>query len=155
MKKSRVFKILVLAAALTMMFSMNVLAAEKETDSEEAELQSLASYVRTGEVEDSFSVAYSFFDGIERYVNFSVSCRFTAVWDEGYGGHIAEAEFGNITDADIEGQAVPMQKTQEEAIQKGDIYVMYYIVNNRSDFKVRVEVKCDEWGEVTLWAYWW
>lgn len=145
------FQFFVFTALLTLLLSVNVLAAEKEDrEGDSATEEAIASSVRTGEVTESFSVRYVLEDGITRYVNFSVDCWFTAEWDEGYGGYISEAVFGNVTDANIDGEPVPMPKVLNASERDGDKYYMEYKINNQNEFLMRVEVCCDEWGEVYL-----
>lgn len=108
-----------------------------------------ASQIQTSEITESFSIEYRDDAGIYRTLSFSVKCTYTAIWDDGYGGHIEEAIFWNATNGYVGTTPVALEKKYTKSQTSGNNKYMDYSVGS---IVVRVYVGVDEWGEADLWT---
>lgn len=142
MNKMKIFKkIAVMMMAMMLMVGVGILAG-KPTDV-------YASQIVTSEITEPFSIGYTDNAGIYRTLSFSVKCTYTAVWDEGYSGYIAEAIFWEATNEYVGTTPVTMDKVYISSQTSGGNKYMDYMVNQ---IVVRVYVGVDEWGDVDLWV---
>lgn len=142
MNKMKIFKkIAVMMMAMMLMVGVGILAG-KPTDV-------YASQIETSEITRQLSVSYLDDANISRTLTFDIKCTYTAVWDEGYGGHIEEAIFWEATNECVGSTPVTMEKVFIQSKFSGDNKYMDYSVG---EIVVRVYVGVDEWGDASLWA---
>lgn len=134
-------KIAVMMMAMMLMVGVGIIAG-KPTDV-------YASQSVTDEATEHLGITYIDDAGIFRHLTFDVKCAYTAVWDEGYGGHIASATFYEATNEYVGGTPVSMSKKGDESVTVGDSRCMVYYVGS---IYVKVTISVDEWGDVSLWA---
>lgn len=142
--KKRIAKMLTVAMVLASMFSLNVSAAEVDTQQQQEVIARTQEH--TGNYSDSFSTGYFDEWGVYRKVVVNASCIATVKWDEGYYGWIVSAHF-NAASATIDDESVSITTYGSTSIS-GSSAAQQYKINNKKYITVRVNV--DEWGDVWM-----
>lgn len=138
-------KFIAILMALIMMFSVNVYAAEQDApvqqDMAERSVYNIADKQITMTITDE--------SGVGRTLTFYVKCSYQVANDSNEVHWFLTADF--ITrDAYLDGSPCYLKPFQRVWMESSSAYHLYQLSN--SNIFIRLQIYCDEWGEVYLSA---
>lgn len=138
----------IIMSMMVTMCNTNVFAAEVTTKEENITVMETQGY--NDNISGNFVLQYTDDLGDVSIISFDAHCVFGVQWDEGCTGWVTDAVF-SVSNTTVNGVYRHFAPCYDVAKVYGSSKIMDYSVT--SNYKIRVMLSCDEWGEVTLSAY--
>lgn len=136
---------------MTMMLTMyntNIYAAEVTTKEETVTVMETQGC--NSNISEYFEWEYVDELGDVSTISFNAHCTYGVQWDEGYSGWVTDAVF-SVSNTKVNGSDRTFTKCYGVSQQNGSNKYMDYSIT--SQYRIRVSLSCDEWGDVSLSAY--